>query len=59
MTLYMLVTNDKYELPLIVEDSAEKLARKLNINVHSIYSSMSKARKHGYKTQYVRVKLQD
>lgn len=29
MTLYMAVTADKYELPMVVEESAEMFAQKL------------------------------
>ncbi|MBN1058495.1 hypothetical protein FDB42_12060 [Clostridium botulinum] len=29
--LWLAVTKDKYELPLVVEDTSEKLAKKLNL----------------------------
>ena len=32
----MAVTADKYELPLVVEDSQEKLARKLGITKNAV-----------------------
>ncbi|WP_023977020.1 hypothetical protein [Clostridium beijerinckii] len=38
--LYMAVTSDKYELPLVVEDSAAELANKLGIDAMSVYHSI-------------------
>ena len=55
MVLYMLVTEDKFELPLVVEDSAAKLARKIGVDVNLIYSAISKANKRGGKSKYVKV----
>lgn len=39
--LWMKVTNDKYELPIAVGDSAFDLAKQLGINANVIYSHMS------------------
>lgn len=36
MKLYMKCTTDKYELPLVVEDSPTKLAAKLGQSKHSV-----------------------
>lgn len=47
MTLYMKCTTDKYELPLIVEDSPTKLARALGLKPHSVATLCSK-QKCGY-----------
>ena len=41
----MKVSSDKYELPEIIADSADELAKKLGVNVNTIYSSISHARK--------------
>lgn len=38
--LYMAVTVDKYELPLIVEDSISKLAKKTGVSVSTVKSSI-------------------
>lgn len=46
MKLYMAVTADKYELPLVVADSAMELARCLNRNVQSIYQELSPSRRY-------------
>lgn len=47
MALYMKCTTDKYELPLIVEDSPTKLARALGLKPHSVATLCSK-QKCGY-----------
>jgi hypothetical protein len=43
----MRCTTDKYELPLIVEDSPTKLAKKLGLKPHSVATLCSKE-KCGY-----------
>ena len=56
--LYMVVTLDKYELPVMVEDSVEKLAKRLGIKPNTIYTQMSAVRTGKYKrTRYVRVAI--
>lgn len=50
--LYMIVTRDKYELPLIVEDSPTALAERIGMNPKTLKSSISK----GYKG-YCRVEV--
>ena len=52
--LYMAVTKDEYELPYAVEDSSEKLARKIGMNVKTLRSCIS----HGYRG-YCRVEIDD
>lgn len=37
MTLWLKVTDDEYELPLIVADTCEELAQKCGLKVNSIY----------------------
>ena len=41
MTVYMMVTDDKFELPLAVADSAPELAAMIGRNVNTIYSGIS------------------
>lgn len=41
MTLWMMVSKDKYELPLAVADSAPQLAEMVGVSVNSIFSSYS------------------
>ena len=47
VTIVMLVTTDKYELPLIVADSIAELAREIGRTPTDLYSAMSRARKRG------------
>lgn len=46
MTIYMMVTDDELELPLVIADSAPELAKKIGKNVNTIYSGISHE-KHG------------
>ena len=55
MILYMLVTNDEYELPIVVADSVSELARILKIPPNRIQSAISHAKKKGHKSIYVKV----
>lgn len=57
MFVYMAITKDKYELPIAVADSCNELARILGIKPNHISSSMSKARKKGYKSRYIKVEI--
>ena len=45
---YMLITKDKYELPLVVADSAEELAAAIGVTKDYIYCATSKVRGHLY-----------
>lgn len=49
MTLYMKTTKDKYELPLVVEDSVQMLAQKLGLTPGTVASSISKKRPGYYR----------
>ena len=42
MVLWLKVTNDEYEFPIIVEDSIELLAKKCGIKAVSIRNNISK-----------------
>lgn len=59
MTIVMLVTADKYELPLIVADSIADLAREIGKTPTDLYSAMSRARKRGGRCKYVRVEVEE
>lgn len=43
--LYLLVTSDKYELPLAVADSAEELARMAGVTVGTVTASLSRRKR--------------
>lgn len=60
MTLYLYVTNDKYELPLIVADSVRELADTLGKSVHTINSAFCRERQGKIKnTRYKKVDVED
>lgn len=45
---YMLVTKDKYELPLAIADSAEELAKTIGVSKNYVYCATSNVRGHLY-----------
>lgn len=53
--VYMQVTQDKYELPLVVADSVAELARITGHKRNSIASAISHANKKGFKSMYIKV----
>lgn len=56
----MMVTNDKYELPLIVTESARELANFAGVGICTIHSSVYHAKTRNQKfSRYVRVELED
>ena len=57
--IWMKVTNDKYELPLVIADSSRELAKKLGLSKDSVSSAISKAKRRGTKSQYVKVELEE
>lgn len=60
MKLYLKVTTDKYELPLVVADSQSELARMLGIQPNAIHKQMHFARTGKWKwCQYREVEIDD
>lgn len=57
MTVYMLVSPDQYELPMMVCDTAAELARRLGLRCNSVHHAIYQARIHGYKCRYVKVQI--
>lgn len=55
--LWMLVSDDDYELPLIVCDSIEELSKACGKEINTIRSAINHAEKRGSKSRYKRVKL--
>ena len=45
--LFLKVTNDKYELPLVVADSAAELAKRTGTTQTNIYSAISHTKTRG------------
>ena len=56
--VYMKVTKDRYELPLVVADSVLELARMLGVDRGSIYKCLKRA-KHGSKSQYLKILVEE
>ena len=55
----MKVTNDKYEYPVEIADSAGQLAIKCGATAESIRSAIYHSKKTGYKSIYKCVKLEE
>lgn len=53
--LYLAVTNDKYELPIAVADSASELAKMLGLSVYTIYTGVCREAKNARKIVKVEV----
>lgn len=58
-TLYLYVTNDKYELPLFVSEDPQEVARVAGTTRNSVFSSITRYEKKGIKTRFRRVKIND
>lgn len=58
-SLYLLVSSDKYELPLAVADSIRELSALIGVREDAIRSAMSKARKRGNRCRYVKVVIEE
>lgn len=52
---WLKVTQDKYELPLVVAENRQELADMCGIKLNSLDHTISVCKKKGYKSGYVRV----
>lgn len=57
MTVYMLVSPDQYELPLMVCDTASELERRCGLPHSAVCSCIRKAQLRGYRCKYVKVQI--
>lgn len=58
MYLYMMVTRDKYELPLIVTESTRELANFAGVKINAIHSAIhNKERRNQKFSRFVRVEV--
>lgn len=55
VTVWMRVTDDKYELPVCIADTTTELARMCNTTPKSITSCIAHAKKDGRKSVYKKV----
>ena len=60
MTVWIMVSKDKYELPLAVADSAQELAKMVGCSANNIHSSYShylhRAQKH---SRFYKVEIEE
>ncbi len=64
MRLYMIVSNDEYELPLAVSDSIADIARTMRMNILTLRTGFCKGRnpqckEYRYYRKYVTVDVED
>lgn len=59
MKLYMEVTMDDYELPIIVADSVRELAEICHVSPKTISSCISHEKAGGKRTRYKKVVVED
>lgn len=57
--IFMKVTSDIYELPVLIADSAKELAKMDGNKSVNIRTAIRNAEKKGYKSRYVKVTLDD
>lgn len=53
--VYMMITKDKFELPLAIADSAEELAKMVGVLPSGVYSGARNVQKGKRKSKYIRV----
>lgn len=57
--VYMLITQDKYELPLAVADTSEELSKMLGLSSSAVASSICRAKQSGRKCRYIEVRIDE
>lgn len=57
--LYMKVTKDRFELPLVVADSISELARMCGRDKGNVCRCIRESEEKGYRSMYVRVPMED
>ena len=59
MTIWMKVTRDEYEFPLMIADSQKELAIMCGVRRQSIAWAICKAREKGHRCSYVKVEIEE
>lgn len=60
VTIWMMVTSDKFELPVAVADSAGELARMVSCTENNIYSSYSHYKRGVHKrSRFIKVEFEE
>lgn len=60
--LYMAVTGDEYELPIVVAETAREISESLGVDIHNVYNSLRGQRDgktERAKIRYRRIALED
>ena len=57
--LYLYVTKDEYELPLVVEETAAALAGKVGTTPNVVYSGISRELRGGPRSRFKKVEVVD
>lgn len=57
--VYMKITKDRLELPVVVADSPSELARILGVKRGNILSGIYHARERGQWCQYIKVEIEE
>lgn len=57
--MYMMVTKDKYELPIAVAPTIAELSRMTGISTNAISGALSQSRKNNYCSIYKEVVIDD
>lgn len=57
--LWMLVSDDELELPLVVTDTARELADYVGVDKNTIISAISHARTRGHRSRYIKISLKE
>ena len=57
--IWIKTTTDEYEFIGAMGDTARELAEELGTTERTIYSAISHAKKHGYKTAYKKVVIEE
>lgn len=60
MIVYVMISKDRYELPLIVADTQSELARLAGVKVSAVSSGISKTKLGKLKrSKYIKVEIDD
>lgn len=59
MTLYLMVTKDKYELPLCVADTVPELAKMVGTTTNTIYSMMGHEKTGKCRSKFKKVEVEE
>ena len=57
--LYLYVTKDEYELPLVVEETATALAGKVGMTPDAVYSGISHELRGGPRSRFKKVEVEE